>query len=210
MSGTRVHIEVAYRRALTKANDGWELRPNSKTRLMTALDRLTLIAAQIKNPPKPAPRVEQFRQVGRESARRELDKLAEAAERVIRCVDALHQPAILALADRGIMRGHVIRGARSLAAEARAADISRVPTVAGRGRPKNNLSIVVAATVVRDFERLTGARADLPADAPAEDVRGLTSLVADVFKGMGIKANAKAAIKAALAERNKNTLGKSN
>ena len=47
MRGTRVHIEVAYRRALTKANDGWELRPNSKTRLMTALDRLTLIAAQI-------------------------------------------------------------------------------------------------------------------------------------------------------------------
>ena len=195
MSDARGRIEAAYRRAMKR----WELLPDSEAHLTEMLDRLTIIAATVANPPKPAPRIEQYRDVGRNSSRRELDKLAEAAETVIRCVDALHQPAILALAGRGMMRAPIVQSIRKLADEARAADVSGDPAVAGRTRPKNDLARGVAANVIGDFERLTGARADLPADAPVGGGRGLAPLVTQVFKAMGIKANAKAAIKAALA-----------
>ncbi len=202
----RTPIEAAYRSALDKANNEWELRPRSEVplggevTLREAVNNVMIFAEQIANPRQPPPPIEQFRKVGRTRARLELDKLAEAAETVIRRVDTLHEPAILALADLGIMRGHVISLARSIALSARAADVSGVSAVAGRGKPKNNRAIGLACTVIFDFERLMGQRADLPVDV-AGGARGLELLVADIFEAVGIKASAKAAVRAALAAR---------
>ena len=189
-------LEAAYRRAMKR----WELLPDSEAHLTEALNRLTIIAAT--NPPKPAPRIEQYRDVGRESTRGELDNLAEAAEAVIKCVDVLHRPAILALADHGVMPARIVQSMRQIAAEAQAADVKAEfpPCWAGRGRRTiSPMAWRRMSSVISKGSQ--GRTRSFPLDA-ARGARGLPQLVAGVFKAMGIiRANAKAAIKAVLAAR---------
>jgi hypothetical protein len=181
--------------------NGWELKRGSEAHLRAAVNRLAIIVQHSASTAPP----DQFREVGRKATRKELDKLAAAAKAVVACVDALHKPAILALADRGVMREPILRWARSLVEGAQNTDVSGVSIAAGTGRPGNNLATVVAANVIRDFERLTGGRADFPADSVKGGSRGLVPLVRDVFAALAIKADAKASVSAALAERAKNT-----
>jgi len=128
-----------------------------------------------------------FRRVGRARCEAELKTLCSAAERLVRAIDNLHEPTILALAAPPISwfaRTEVKKMAQQVAYAACHADVSNV--AAGVGvQPRNRPSLVVADIVANEYERITGDRPtvrtrDGSAYGPFFD------LVRDVFIAMDI------------------------
>jgi hypothetical protein len=192
----RDRLEAAFRKHV-------EIQSNKEDELERALDHLTLIAVNMLNDPPPNAVPARFRSIGRKATKKELDRVAKAAEKLATCLEVLHQPAIVALADRELNWREAARKIRRFADQVRGADVSKVPERIGHGRPEKLPANVVAGTVMTFFENLTGSRADLPAETPTGS-RGLISLVRDVFGIIGLNANPKASVTAVLLERQKN------
>jgi hypothetical protein len=84
---------------------------------------------------------------------------------------------------------------------AREADVSSIRDVAMRGRPKNERATAVASIIIDVYEKLTGDKADLPANRGGARTRGLIPLVKAIFAVLRIRAHPKAAVTAALSSR---------
>jgi hypothetical protein len=135
-----------------------------------------------------------LRRAGRTQSIRELEELAAAAEKFVKAVEALHAPAMHALAwadVRNINNEPFLQADRGLAEKARAARAFLDETV-GIERPQDLRPKVIAGLVVKAYGELYGGRPDLPNQSP-----GLEKLLAEVFAILGIRASAKAALRAA-------------
>jgi hypothetical protein len=138
-----------------------------------------------------------LRWAGRAASAKELERLAEATEAQVARIEALHRPATSALAKAGARNVNdefFLHAQRQLAAKARAAKaliedvgLKRTPDL----RPR-----MVAGLVASAYEKFLGRHADLPNQS-----HGLEGLVQKVFKIMGLRATAKAALRAALQAR---------
>jgi len=117
-------------------------------------------------------------------------------------INVLHQPAILALADRHWLRSDIVSFTEGLAAAARSADISKVPEEIRQSRPVKHYARIVALMIIAHYEDLTGLSADKPAAVEGGSV-GLMPLVGDIFKALAIDADPKAALAGALEARAK-------
>jgi len=145
----------------------------------------------------------EFRWASRATSVDELDRLAEvcrigAALRT--AIAGLHKPAIVALADRHILRGQLMGYAAT--SDALVAEIEQAkkqlptdqaePHAQPDGRPRKMRAQVVAGLVIAGYRELFGDEAQR-----AVGGAGLPALVAAIFKIMRIKAQPKAAIVAA-------------
>lgn len=133
----------------------------------------------------------QHHEVGKEEARKELNKLARAAEALVECFGMLSKTAIESLGGSHIREPIATQCAwlRDLSEVARCAEIS---SAKGRARKKNQAAIRAATIVVEAFENFTGRRTDASTndfwnDRPAP----LEPLVRQIFEIVGIKADAK-------------------
>jgi hypothetical protein len=139
-----------------------------------------------------------FREVGSRQTRAELNRLFRAAEKLGNAIEALHQPAILALADAGCCpdRKSITSALRKLAGKAHDATAyvkNREPNLSHR---RDRRALVVARIIVDRYEELFGRRTDLPGQSP-----GLAGLIKDVFAVIGVPGNHVAALQAVLKER---------
>jgi hypothetical protein len=142
----------------------------------------------------------QFRKVGRVAAKKELDDLALAAEKLTKRLEALSATAINALGGRHIMNpiARQTDYLRDLATVVRDADVNSAPDAVEKGRPANERATYVASIIIGAFESITGHNADLPANRDKKRTHGLLPLAREIFPLLGIKCNAKAAVEAAL------------
>jgi hypothetical protein len=106
----------------------------------------------------PIPSDTPFRPASRKTTRAELERLAQLADALTDHVEShMHEPAILALAGAGIVRGSVILFARAIAESARRTDLSRVAEKVGRGNQQSRQRTMLAAQLLyEDFRLLTG------------------------------------------------------
>jgi hypothetical protein len=182
-------LEDAFRRFLK-----FRTIPTSENALRLAIGCLAYFSTYKASP------LAQFRKVGRKAARKELDDLADAAEKLIERFETLSATAISALGGRHIMTaiGTQTRYLRDLAAVARDTDLNAAPDATGKGRPTKERAIYAASIIVGAFESITGCNADLPANRAQKRTRGLVPLTREIFALLGIEANAKFAVEAAL------------
>ena len=175
------------------AGIGFELTEKNKARLCTAITRLATLAGNR----QPGPR-EPFERVGLGRTRRELEVLAAAAEQAdptafMDAISTLHEAAIVSLANAGILRP--IDPCRpNLSADIRTA-ASRVPAYPDPpgGRPRENRACLVAQLVMHDYHELTGENPEVAGERDR-----LARLVGGVFNALGITANPRAMIDAAI------------
>lgn len=179
-------LEAAFRCGLK-----FRTTPNSEKALHLAVGCLAYFSTY------EAPSLRQFRKVGRTAARKELDDLADAAEMLIKRFGALSATAISALGGRHIMTP-IVTQTRYLRDLAAVANLNAAPDAIEKGRPAKKRAIYAASIIVGAFELITGCNADLPANPAQERTRGLVPLTRKIFALLGIEANAKAAVEAAL------------
>ena len=145
----------------------------------------------------PNARPASFRASGRATARKELDGLAECAERLVQRIGGLHQPAIIALANRGVTRHRAELLLLAFARAFRSADVSGVPEkVKSAGRPPNHQQCLVAHLIINAYEELSGGREDIPGKS-----QGLTTLIKEIFALTQLDGDPEAAKRAAAKQR---------
>lgn len=205
-------LEAAFRNSGLKIDSD-----NAEARVQWAVNVLACLWVL---QPSPALSLPQFKKVGRKVASKELHDLAVAAKALIARLEALSATAISALGGPHIMNPIARQTAylRDLAAVAREAekelddlavareaDVKNVAEVTERGRPENRRAIFAATVIVDAFEGITGCDADKPANISIKHYhdkpRGLEPLARKIFNVIGIAANAKAAVNAALNAR---------
>jgi hypothetical protein len=133
------------------------------------------------------------RRIGRAAAKQECDDVADLAGHLAERLEQLSDTVT------DVSGALDPRRLRDLAAGMRS--IEDFPTAVERGRPTNEPAIRAAAMVVGLFEQVTGSDADKAASGSNQKARGVEPLMRDVFSVLCIKANAKAAIEAALKRR---------
>lgn len=205
MSDTALAITAAFRRAVDKA--GYDPR-TLEAKIQRAVSDLMLIGS---NPPAEGAAVK-FRALGRQQTVNELWRVRRAADAYLnspspqtqdglsRVMESLHRPAILLLADNGVLRGgsgpewaaRLAQAARA----ARATGIKRVPADVPHARPVQNFERAVAALVVNHYAKILGRQIGLPGDA-TDGRPGLHRLVKEVFTAFGITADPRAMERAA-------------
>jgi len=112
---------------------------------------------------RPKVRLEAYRDLGETETRRELKKIGEAAAKLADAIAPMHATTIVALADRGVVRGALPSPAalRAVAAACLTATPPVVaPAITKKGRPGNMLETGLAIVLRRDFEDLTGKTAN--------------------------------------------------
>ncbi len=166
-----------------------------------ALDWAVSLLTRLATGPTPGD-VHAFQTVGRRRTREDLEALVRAVERgdraaLTEAVNALHAPAILALANGwlpALLRGELLSSdpasSDGLAAYIRlTAATVRVRSPKG-GRPANRFAHGVARIVVHYVEAM---------DLPFDERQGvLIPLVADVFRILRVRASASGVVKALL------------
>jgi len=156
--------------------------------------------------PGKAPR--RFEQVGRTKTRNELEKLAHPGSDLVECFNALHEPAILALAKFGFCReqGKPPEKLRAIAKKAAESDLSWVPETIPGGRPQNRCAHAIATMLAYYYEMLTGKKPTRSVD-PYKDSDSacgpFIDLVKNVFKALGIRVNAEDIARSAIKRRKK-------
>jgi hypothetical protein len=137
-------------------------------------------------------------------AQRELDRVANAAEKYVVAIDALRYQATAALAKAGVLNiNHepFLQAVRAVAAKARTAK-ALIEAKGGLEHPRDLRSQSIAGTVAGAYEEIWGGNASLPGQTP-----GLEKLIEEVFDILGIRTmagrrpNARAALRAALKQR---------
>jgi hypothetical protein len=147
-------------------------------------------------------------------------RLARAAKRLRTTVHELHQPGILALADKGFLGGHriAIRQTANRIAEARSCQsgedirllefaaecakrsaVGPVANSSNRGRPANERIRILLRVLHRQYQELTGKRPTITVrpDYPGSPASGrFVELVRQVFSALAISASAEAAVRA--------------
>jgi len=187
-SGVRADIEAVFR--------SLPLRAGIDERLGHTVALLGRIATA--NPPPDTA----FRRVGRRQCEAELRALANAAEMLVKAIDSLHEPTILALAAPSIVwlaRGGLRRLAQQAANAARQADVNRVPLNCPR-QPQNRRSPLVASYLAKEYETFTGKRPTVRTRNGAA-YGPFLELVRDVFRAMSIDDSAEAAARKAVRRR---------
>ncbi|MEC5405123.1 hypothetical protein VOM14_05985 [Paraburkholderia sp. MPAMCS5] len=192
-------IEAAFRKL--------HIGPDAESQLPVMVHALSLIPKGESGIAPP-----EFRLKGREAVRKDLQEIAALADKLAGALDVLCEPAIIALADGGLLQmqhrevavvlgpnGERITDAktydlqavlRKVSAIAASANLSDVPEVQGRGRPRNNLATGVADILAHDYWTLTGKTPAVATDPfSGERVGSFFELVEDVFQALRIEAS---------------------
>jgi hypothetical protein len=187
--------------AIEKAFRCLKILPAMDGRLATFIQPLADLSPASAIPSK-------FRKTSKATCIKELTELQACAAKLIKCLDALHEPAIVALADHGFCneRRVVSQLARQLvnAADSAAKSGEDVPPDKreGRGRPRKPQPLVVARMLAHNYRTLTGKRPTIRTHA-GNDKEGQAygpylELVKAVFEAIGIDANAESMAKTAI------------
>ncbi|WP_086382285.1 hypothetical protein [Caballeronia sordidicola] len=157
--------------------------------------------------------IAKLRLVGRGRTRKQLDAVAKASNKLSIALQELNQPAIIALADSGLLQtvhpDSLIRMLAVLERTALAVDLSSVPETQGGGAPVAGLTKGVANILANNYQRLTGKRPVVSWDAHKESASGpFYVLVVDVFKALKIRADARTAARDAARPYMQKTLEK--
>jgi hypothetical protein len=121
---------------------------------------------------------------------------------LVKAIDGLHEPTILALAAPSIVwlaRGGLRRLAQQAANAARQADVSNVPLKCPR-QPENCRAPVVANYLANEYETFTGKRPTVRTRNGAA-YGPFLELVRKVFRAMSIDNSAEAAARKAVRRR---------
>lgn len=178
---TNIRIETAFRRLPLLS--GVEILLKSAVNLLSNIDGTGTGAVTPK-----------FSIVSRRRTKRELEKLAHPQSDLSACFDALHEPAILALAAHGFCRelGPLPEKLREIANRASRSDLKWAPEVFAGGRPKNHRAHAVGILLAYYYEMLTGkeptriVNAYVDSDAPCGP---FIDFVRDIFDIIGLKAS---------------------
>lgn len=199
INGATAELEAAFRKL--------EIDPDAKPQLPVMVHALSLIPKGASGIAPP-----QFRLKGREAVRKDLQEIAVLADKLAGALDVLCEPAVIALADGGLLQMQhrevaVIlgpNGERATKAEtydlqavlrkvstiAASANLSDVPEAQGRGRPRNNLATGVANILAHDYRTLTGKIPAVATDPlSGERIGSFFELVQDVFHALRIEAS---------------------
>ncbi len=113
-----------------------------------------------------------------------------SVELLINQLEALHQPVILALANKGIMVSELVPALRKIHAPARAAKLGRLRRRKVRGRPQKLVANAIARILASNYKTLTGKAAKVATDWDTGVAYGAyLRLVRDVFKALKVNAN---------------------
>jgi hypothetical protein len=188
---TKLEIEAAFRKL--------SLSPEMVWKLPSIVQMLSFIPRGEKGTPP-----DNFREVGKKAARKQLDTVADLSERLAAAINDLSQTSIVALADTGLLQlihhRQLANLLESVAGFARAAELSDVAENQGRGRPPNNLASGVANILATNYAALTGKQ---PAVSTKNNGRQdipygqYFNLVTDVFSALKIDASPEAAARKA-------------
>lgn len=199
-NGVCVELEAAFRKL--------DIKPGVDSQLPVMVHTLSLIPKGGSGVAPP-----QFRLKGRGAVRKDLQEIAALAENLAGALDALSEPAIVALADGGLLQIQhrevaVILGPngeraadaktydlqavlRKVSTIATSANLSDVPEVQGRGRRRNNLATGVANILASYYFTLTGRTPAVATDPlSGKRIGPFFDLVSDVFFALQIKASA--------------------
>lgn len=149
-----------------------------------------------------------FSAVGRTQTAKELKELARLADTLAEHIDALHEPAILALVNVGL---HEVRlklppTLRDIAKQARQMDLDQVPTALLGGKPANKRAHAIADILAYHYRVLTGeepSRRFDPYSGSAASQGPFIALVTEVFAALGLRENAEHVARAAIARHPK-------
>lgn len=190
--GRREAIEAAFRRLplLTGKEDSLRMAVNM------------LANVDCSGPGTPPPK---FSAVGRNQTSKELQKLARLADALAECIDALHEPAILALADAGLeVRLKLPSSLRDIAKRARQTDLDQLPAAPHGGKPTNNRAHAIADMLAYHYHALTGEEPSRHFDPYSDNDTSrspFVTLVDEMFRAMGLHVNAEHVARAAIGRR---------
>ena len=164
--------------------------------LSPSIDQLCMLRR-----PTVTPSARAFEVVGTRRTQNELLHLASALAvndpvRITDAITSLHAPAIMALAKIGLMRHDLQSDARPAYAARRVVDLAakiKLERPKG-GRPKQNHAQIISRIVVLAYDRVWKGCDMLP-----DPEYTLPRLVGDIFRILGVTADARGAARAALA-----------
>ena len=152
------------------------------------------------------PATKAFTRLNTRAVRKELDALVEAPVTDLPALIAfLHEPTIIALANVGVMRPDLLR--LSQAERRRVVTRAKIKVPRGAsGTPTGRVTEDARATAVTrllvdEYERFTFRDRERAKRREVEAPRELIPVVADVFRHLGIRANAKAMVQTELDAR---------
>lgn len=193
----RTRIEAAFNRPRPPPTNKYD-------ELKLAVDLLTMMAVTAPRTPPSPTLIQSFREVGHATTVNELQQFEFAIEQLKKAVDRFHRPAIVRLADQGIViqrvRGRVTEFVSLLPLIKQAkAQGPTGPAIGTSGRPRDNRAIATAHIVIDAYARIFGGHADLPAHSSG-GMPGLLALMTEIFAVLGIKAQPAAALGRAVKE----------
>jgi hypothetical protein len=182
------------RSRIAAAFDRLKPPPGSEEQVKIVIDLLAIMAAN----PRPLRdvRPQSYRKVSAATTRKELDRLLGGLQQTLAASRAFHAGAIVALANRGVLRSRYEGVLQQLATEVEAAKADIKPQTPDAARPRNVKVIVVTSILLDAYEKIFRVNADLP-----NQTRGLPGLIREIFVVLDIGANPRASLADALVER---------
>ncbi len=149
---------------------------------------------------------QKFSIANRRCTKKELESLIYLTGNCAEQLETLHQPAILALANNGFIRGENIspEKLRTIAKKAAESDLSWVPEKLPGGRPQNRRSHAVATLLAYYYEMLTGKKPTRSVDPykVSDAAYGpFTDFVREIFKILGLPVNVEDIARTAIKKR---------
>lgn len=131
--------------------------------------------------------------ISRADAKKELHVLVTRLDSLIKHLEHLHQPTIVALANQHILQAELLQALQKLRLPLVATKIEPSRRKPHRGRPRKVLANSVARVLARNYRTLTKQRPTVPTDWETERPYGpYYRLVQHVFTILRIKANPEA------------------
>jgi len=187
--GLRARIEVAFRKL--------QILPDRDAQLVVAVDAMATLQGDDRRLPNA------FRNTGRASVQRELDKLAKLAGALNDQLSELHEPAIAALAAKGFLRGDLAAKLTQAIRAVDAADLSSIPVNNSDGKPPHLRARGVALQLAHHYQVLTSSAPTITVNAYADKSISdgpFVRLVADIFDLLGVQSGHVSASRYAIEE----------
>jgi len=143
-----------------------------------------------------------FQKASKAKCKNELMAMALQAKKLSKCLEQLHQPSILALADAGFwkLRTELTLLCQQAVEAANLADVSKISPEPTRGRPREPQSYGIAKILAYEFQRVTGKSPTIsvPSDTSKKAGGPFIGLIKAVFSTIGINASHEAVAKQAI------------
>ena len=197
-------MQIDLRQKLEQAFSKISVQPAQQWRIPSMAHVLSGFAGKsnIKVPPK-------FKDVGRTRAQRELNRFTQSIESLIKQLEAMHQPVIDSLADKGILIAELLPVFRRIGATARETQLRRPGGPSYCGRPRKLAADAIAHILAHNYKTLTGKTPTVATNSDTNAAYGeYLGLVEDVFKALGVDANPEGAARNAVRGKRRKSVPK--